>query len=169
MHFQASLPRLPIPQLEKSCERYLMAQKPILIQEQLRHTESCVKRFIAGEGPTLQKELKAFDSKNRHTSYVTEYWFDMYLRDRKPLPINYNPMMVFTPEKDARYEDQLVKSTNLLISSIRFMKSLKEGILEPEVYHMNPKKSDNERFRKVTGLLPPFLSWYGAYLFKVNL
>ncbi|XP_048511975.1 carnitine O-palmitoyltransferase 2, mitochondrial-like isoform X2 [Athalia rosae] len=166
MHFQRSMPRLPIPQLEKTCERYLLAQKPILIEEQLRHTESCVKRFLVGEGPTLQKELKAFDAKNRHTSYISEYWFDMYLRDRKPLPINYNPIVAFAPEKDPRYENQLIKATNLLISSIRFMKSLRTGVLAPEVFHLNPKKSDTDTFRKVTGALPPLLSWYGAYLFK---
>lgn len=168
MHFQASLPRLPVPQLEKTCERYLSAQKPILIEEQLRHTESCVQRFLAGEGPLLQKELKAFDAMNKNSSYITEYWFDMYLRDRKPLPINYNPTMVFIPEEDTRYETQLIKSTNLLVSSIRFMKSLRKRILAPEVFHMDPKKSDTETFRKVTGFLPPSLSWYGAYLFKVN-
>jgi hypothetical protein len=48
------------------------------------------------------------------------------------------------------------------------MKSIRKGILEPEVFHLNPKKSDTKLFRKVTRLLPPSLSWYGAYLFGVS-
>ena len=40
--------------------------------------------------------------------------------------------------------------------------------MEPEVYHLNPKKSDTEMFRTVTSLLPSSVSWYGAYLYKVN-
>ena len=48
------------------------------------------------------------------------------------------------------------------------MKSLRANILEPEVYHLNPKKSDTDLFRTVTKLLPSSLSWYGAYLFKVS-
>jgi carnitine O-palmitoyltransferase 2 len=48
------------------------------------------------------------------------------------------------------------------------MKSLKAGVLGPEVFHLNPKKSDTDMFYTVTGLLPSFVSWYGAYLFKVG-
>ncbi|XP_043490817.1 carnitine O-palmitoyltransferase 2, mitochondrial [Polistes fuscatus] len=166
MHFQPSLPRLPIPKLENSCQKYLNAQRPLLNKEKFSNTESLVTRFLNEDGPKLQKELIQKDSKNRHTSYINEPWFNMYLKDRKPLPINYNPFLVFLPETDTRYNDQLVRSTNLVVSSLRFMKSLRKEILIPEIYHMNPKKSDTELFKKVTGLLPSSISWYGAYLFK---
>lgn len=56
-----------------------------------------------------------------------------------------------------------------MVNGYRFYKSLTEGLLEPEVYHMNPAKSDTARFRKITGALPKSISWYGAYLFKVRL
>jgi len=51
----------------------------------------------------------------------------------------------------------------------RFMKSIRKGILEPEVFHLNPKKSDTKLFQNVTRLLPSSLSWYGAYLFGVSI
>lgn len=44
LHFQKSLPRLPIPELEKTCERYLNAQKPLLTAEEFLFTENCVNR-----------------------------------------------------------------------------------------------------------------------------
>lgn len=166
LHFQPSLPRLPIPKLEQTCERYLAAQKPLLIDEAYRKTESNVKQFLNTTGKTLQTQLIQHDRKNKHTSYISEPWFDMYLRDRKPLPINYNPMLVFTAEKRTEYNSQLVRATNLVISSLRFYKSLKDNVLEPEVYHLNPKKSDTDMFRTICANVPSIVSWYAAFLFK---
>lgn len=167
LHFQESLPRLPIPKLEDTCRRYLNAQKPLLNDNELQNTSSYVFQFLANEGQSLQKQLLKNDAENLHTSYISELWFDIYLRDRKPLPINYNPFIAFTPESDPKYNVQLVKATNLVISSMRFFKSLKNNMLEPEVFHLNPKKSDTNLFRNVTRLIPPRFSYYGAYLFKV--
>lgn len=167
LHFQASLPRLPIPKLEDSCRRYLNAQKPLLNDKELENTSSYVSKFLANEGQTLQKLLLQNNAENSHTSYISKPWFDMYLQDRKPLPINYNPFLVFVPESDPKYDTQLVKATNLVVSSLRFLKSLKNNILEPEIFHMKPEKSDTQLFRNVTRLIPSRFSWYGAYLFKV--
>lgn len=166
MHFQKSLPRLPIPKLENSAERYLNALKPLLTSDQHEAAASRASNFVDNEGKILQEKLIAKDKANRHTSYICEYWFDLYLRDRAALPINYNPLLVFQNDVRPEYNDQLTRATNMLVSAVRFMLSLRDGILEPEVYHMNPQKSNTPLFRTVTGLLPEALSWYGAYLFK---
>ncbi|XP_076280152.1 carnitine palmitoyltransferase 2 [Lasioglossum baleicum] len=166
MHFQPSLPRLPIPKLEETCKRYLKAQKPLLSNERFEETSSSVNEFLLKDGIDVHKKLVEKDKKNLHTSYISEPWFDMYLRDRKPLPINYNPFLVFVPEDKSEYNIQLVKATNLIVSSLRFMKSLKENILPPEVFHLNAKKSDTDLFHLVTRVLPSKVSWYGAYLFN---
>ncbi|XP_021701616.1 carnitine O-palmitoyltransferase 2, mitochondrial [Aedes aegypti] len=166
LHFQASLPRLPIPELEKTCERYLAAQKPLLIDEAFRKTKDNVDRFKSTTGPKLQQLLKKKDAQNKHTSYISEPWFDMYLRDRVPLPINYNPLLMMNPDARPEYNDQLIRTTNLVISSLRFMKSLRAHQLEPEVFHMNPAKSDTDTFRKVTSMAPSFVATYVAYAFK---
>ena len=49
-HFQKSLPRLPIPKLEKTCERYLKAQLPLLSSVEYANTENIVKSFLQGDG-----------------------------------------------------------------------------------------------------------------------
>ncbi|KAK0173491.1 hypothetical protein PV328_006680 [Microctonus aethiopoides] len=166
MYFQSSLPRLPIPKLAETCSRYLKAQQPILTSTEWKKTSDNVAEFLANDGPQLHKKLIKQDIKNKHTSYISELWFDMYLRDRKPLPINYNPLLVFIQEADNRYNKPLVKGTNLLVSSARFMKSLRAGILEPEVFHLDAGKSDTDLFRNFTRLLPTSIATYGAYLFK---
>ncbi|XP_011308577.1 carnitine O-palmitoyltransferase 2, mitochondrial [Fopius arisanus] len=166
MYFQDSLPRLPIPKLKDSCEKYLKAQEPILSPEEFAETSKNVKEFLEKEGPVLHAKLLEIDDNIKHTSYISEPWFDMYLRDRKPLPINYNPYMVFYQNKNERYNIPLVKATNMVLSSARFIKTLRAERLEPEVFHMNKKKSDTKLFRFFTGLLPSKFATYGAYLFK---
>ncbi|XP_046962090.1 carnitine O-palmitoyltransferase 2, mitochondrial [Vanessa cardui] len=166
MHFQKSLPRLPIPELNNTQDRYLKALKPLLTNEQYSAAVKRTNSFVANEGKELQTKLVAKDKANKHTSYISDYWFDLYLRDRAPLPINYNPLLVFQNDTRPAYNAQLLRATNLLVSAVRFMLSLREQILDPEVYHMQPKKSNTSLFRTVTGLLPESLSWYGAYLFK---
>ena len=49
-HFQASLPRLPVPKLEDSCRRYLAALTPVLTPEALQRSEKIVHAFRDGEG-----------------------------------------------------------------------------------------------------------------------
>lgn len=159
MHFQKSLPRLPIPELSKSGERYLNALRPLLTSDQFSEAERRTNEFVVKEGKVLQEKLIAKDKVSKHTSYISEYWFDLYLRDRVALPINYNPLIVFQNDERPEYNDQLVRATNLLISAVRFMLSLRNQILEPEVFHLNPKKSNTQLFRTVTGMLPEAISW----------
>ncbi|XP_063994759.1 carnitine O-palmitoyltransferase 2, mitochondrial-like isoform X2 [Diachasmimorpha longicaudata] len=166
MHFQASLPRLPVPKLEDTCKKYLTTQKTILSPEEFQQTARNVDEFQLKEGPQLHQKLIEIDAENKHTSYISEPWFDMYLSDRRPLPINFNPYMIFYQEKNAAYNSPLVKATNIVISSARFLRALRAGLLEPQIFHMNKKKSDTKLFRVVTRILPSRIATYGAYLFK---
>lgn len=122
--------------------------------------------FENGQGKILDDKLRAKDKANKHTSYISEPWFDMYLRDRVPLPLNYNPALVFV-NAAGELNNQLIRTTNLIVSSLRFMKTLRAGILTPEIFHLNPAKSDTEFFRNVVRFLPESISYYGAYFFKV--
>lgn len=118
MHFQRSLPRLPVPELKSTCQRYLKAQLPLLSENDYLRTKDVVENFVQNDGPLLQEMLKKKNNLNKDTSYITKDWFNMYLSERTPLPINYNPLLVFK-QLDNAYNNQLLRSTNLLISSLR--------------------------------------------------
>lgn len=47
--------------LDKTCERYLRAQKVILSSEEYQRTEKIVTEFKEGVGATLQFQLKDID------------------------------------------------------------------------------------------------------------
>lgn len=91
-------------------------------------------------------------------------WFDMYLSAREPVVLNFNPFITFTPDPKAEYNEQLVRATNMVCSAVRFMKTLRAGLLEPEVFHLNPAKSNTDQFKKLIRWVPSSLSWYGAYM-----
>ncbi|CAK6441136.1 unnamed protein product [Pipistrellus nathusii] len=164
MHYQDSLPRLPVPKLEDTIRRYLSAQKPLLDDGQFRKTEEFCKNFENGIGQELHNQLVAQDKQNKHTSYISGPWFDMYLTARDPIVLNFNPFMAFNPDPKSEYNDQLTRATNMTVSAVRFLKTLRDGLLEPEVFHLNPAKSDTDTFKKLIRFVPSSLSWYGAYL-----
>ncbi|XP_029904807.1 carnitine O-palmitoyltransferase 2, mitochondrial [Myripristis murdjan] len=164
MHYQKSLPRLPIPKLEDTIKRYLAAQRPLLDDDQFRSTEKLTQDFQSGVGKQLHEELVAQDKSNKHTSYISGPWFDMYLSARDSVVLNFNPFMSFNPDPKMEYNNQLVRGTNMVCSAVRFMKTLRAGLLEPEVFHLNPAKSDTESFKKLIRWVPSALSWYGAYM-----
>jgi len=122
--------------------------------------------FQSQHGQDLQNELIATDKKNKHTNYVNDLWFDMYLKDRRPVVLTHNPFITFNDDERPGYNDQLIRATNMLISSTRFMKTLRDEMLEPEVFHLNAAKSNTDTFRNVTRFLPSKVSTYAAYLFK---
>lgn len=164
MHYQDSLPRLPIPKLEDTMRRYLSAQKPLLDDNQFRKTEEFCKSFENGVGKELHEHLLAQDKQNKHTSYISGPWFDMYLTARDSVVLNFNPFMAFNPDPKSEYNDQLTRATNMTVSAVRFLKTLRAGLLEPEVFHLNPAKSDTDTFKRLIRFVPSSLSWYGAYL-----
>ncbi|KAK6308785.1 hypothetical protein J4Q44_G00202480 [Coregonus suidteri] len=136
MHYQKSLPRLPVPKLEDTIKRYLAAQRPLLDDDQFSTTEKLARDFENGVGKQLHEELVAQDKQNKHTSYISDW----------------------------EYNDQLVRATHMVASAVRFMKTLRAGLLEPEVFHLNPAKSDTHGFKKLIRWVPSSLSWYGAFM-----
>lgn len=44
-HFQPGLPRLPIPKLDQTLQRYLASLKPVCSEEEFRYSQTCVAEF----------------------------------------------------------------------------------------------------------------------------
>lgn len=74
LKFQRSLPRLPIPLLDKTCERYLLAVQPLLTPQEFTDHQRIVEEFRTHQGAELHALLKLHDQANKHTSYISEPW-----------------------------------------------------------------------------------------------
>lgn len=57
---QDALPKLPVPPLRQTCERYLAALEPLVSEEEMNHTHQLMAEFLSsgGVGERLQKGLE---------------------------------------------------------------------------------------------------------------
>ncbi|MDO5056062.1 MAG: choline/carnitine O-acyltransferase [Lautropia sp.] len=88
----APTPRLPIPELDDTCQRYLTQLRPLLDDGQFARTEAIVRDFASHEGPALQAALQAFDATMapQGKSWLIDAWLESYLAIRTPLPLSSN-------------------------------------------------------------------------------
>ncbi|XP_018360909.1 PREDICTED: carnitine O-palmitoyltransferase 1, muscle isoform isoform X1 [Trachymyrmex cornetzi] len=87
--FQGSLPRLPLPTVPETMERYLKSVRPLLDDENYARMENLAKEFQNGIGIKLQRYL--FLKSWWATNYVSDWWEEyVYLRGRSPLIVNSN-------------------------------------------------------------------------------
>lgn len=73
---QSKIPRLPIPTLEETADKYLRSLKPLLSPKEYKASEEKVHNFIKedGLGPVLQQRLIDYDKTQKvHTSLREAY------------------------------------------------------------------------------------------------
>ena len=94
------LPRLPVPQLNETLERYLRSVQPLVSAAEYKEHKKLVEDFGLGAnrsvGRQLQDELLKQEFVNvmgraYPYSYIEAWWDKMYLGGRYPNPINVNP------------------------------------------------------------------------------
>ncbi|KAF0702994.1 Aste57867_7714 [Aphanomyces stellatus] len=161
-HFQKSLMRLPIPKLDDTLNRYLLAVQPVVSSNEFEATKQAVEKFRKQGGPELHTALVERDNAAPETSYINKWWFDMYVQDRQPIVINVNPQIKIkddpTPEKNTQNQ----RAASLIASSVRVFRTLRDGQLEPDVFHTKPSYSKSSAFNTFCKFLPESVSFYGA-------
>uniref|UniRef100_A0A915MJY3 Choline/carnitine acyltransferase domain-containing protein n=1 Tax=Meloidogyne javanica TaxID=6303 RepID=A0A915MJY3_MELJA len=90
-----NLPKLPVPQLEHTIEKFLKFCKPILGPEDYGETLKIANKFLESiEAKQLQKKLEKRAQKL--DNWLTPWWLDIaYLSARTPLPVVTSPGITF--------------------------------------------------------------------------
>ena len=90
--FQGGLPRLPVPPLEETMERFLEWTEPLLSEAQRKRTEKAAEEFsaLSGDGKILQQALETWALREDMPNWLEPFWDDSYLCSRLPLPIHSN-------------------------------------------------------------------------------
>ncbi|XP_051820823.1 carnitine O-palmitoyltransferase 1, liver isoform [Antechinus flavipes] len=87
--FQTSLPRLPVPAVKDTVNRYLESVQPLLNKEDFKRMKGLAEDFSINLGPRLQWYLKL--KSWWATNYVSDWWEEyIYLRGRSPIMVNSN-------------------------------------------------------------------------------
>ncbi|XP_028402336.1 carnitine O-palmitoyltransferase 1, liver isoform-like [Dendronephthya gigantea] len=87
--YQNSLPRMPVPALQDTCQGFLRSVKHILPDKEYKEMEELAKDFEKNLGPKLQfiLQLRSWFKGNYHTDWWEKY---VYLMNRDSIAINSN-------------------------------------------------------------------------------
>jgi carnitine O-acetyltransferase len=89
LRFEESLPRLPVPPLSQTCERYLDTVRPHLTDVEFTTTTSAVKSFLSSPlASELQKRLESRASQSEMINWLADWWNDAaYMAYRDPVVV----------------------------------------------------------------------------------
>nr|XP_008538871.1 PREDICTED: LOW QUALITY PROTEIN: carnitine O-palmitoyltransferase 1, muscle isoform [Equus przewalskii] len=127
--FQTSLPKLPVPSVPATIQRYLESVRPLLDNEEYYRMEMLAKEFQDKTAPRLQKYLvlKSWWA----TNYVSDWWEEyIYLRGRTPLVVNSNYyVMDFVLVKNT--DVQAARLGNIVHAMIMYRRKLDREEIKP--------------------------------------
>ncbi|KAK3093524.1 hypothetical protein FSP39_016746 [Pinctada imbricata] len=150
--FEPLLPKLPVPDLNSTCERCLASFRPILSDEDYMNLLTAMITFKEKDGPRLQQYLlqKAAVEDN----WLSEYWLNIaYLAHRGPSAIKVN--CYATDRKELPSHNQIARAANLIHWTISFYEHLKEDTLIPQyLQEMIPLSMEGYRRQFCTTRLP---------------
>jgi carnitine O-acetyltransferase len=140
---QDKLPRLPIPDLTITLERFKDRLEALQTEEQRIDTAKVVDEFLKGDGPILHQALCEYEAAGREAglvgSYVEEFWNESYLAPDTSVVLNLNPFFVLEGGPDPKIaKDQLRRAASLCFASIKMASVLKLEKLTPDVFRGTP-------------------------------
>ncbi|KAF7217663.1 carnitine O-acetyltransferase isoform X1 [Nothobranchius furzeri] len=131
---QRGLPCLPVPPLQQTCERYILALEPIVEADELTHTKELVQEFqkTGGIGEHLQKglEKRAQSSEN----WLSQWWVQVaYLDFRMPVVVHSSPGLVL-PRMDFTDKQGQISFAAKLIAGVLDFKTMIDNETLPVEY-----------------------------------
>lgn len=128
-YFQPMLPKLPVPKLSTTLDRYLASMKPILSDEDYMHLTTSVLEFKEKEGPKLHKYL--CERAATKDNWLIEYWLNYaYLVNREPCAVKVNCYAI--DRKDCPTNNQIARAANLIYYVLRFHEQTQDETLTPQ-------------------------------------
>ncbi|KAK9249055.1 acyltransferase ChoActase/COT/CPT [Lipomyces tetrasporus] len=147
LRFQESLPRLPVPTLHETAERYLKSVRPLVSQDQFNSTVKVVQKFISnqGDGPVLQKKLLARSADPNVKNWVYDWWNDAaYLTYRDPV-VPY--VSYFYGHKDDKMRTTpAARGAAIVTAALEFKNLIDTKELEPEHLKNKPMCMDSYKW-----------------------
>lgn len=137
---QDELPKLPVPDLYQTCDKFLSWVQPLLSDTDFQKTSMAVKKFLkhGGDGAKLQNSLIQWSQRDEKASWLEDLWEETYLSFRKTLPINSNVFYVCDDNPDHKNLTQTQKAARTIISVLQFKNLIDTGTLEIDEERGNP-------------------------------
>lgn len=142
-HNEGSLPRVPLPTPQRSCELFLEWCAPLLDDAERTRTEKAVADFAGPDGPsaTLHAALQDYDATPGVHSWLDEFWADRYLGRRDRIALNANFFFLFEQSGSGRAQ----RAAELIAATLRFKHDVDEQLLAPDVVRGVPQSMEQNR------------------------
>uniref|UniRef100_A0A8C2DBV3 Carnitine O-acetyltransferase n=1 Tax=Cyprinus carpio TaxID=7962 RepID=A0A8C2DBV3_CYPCA len=127
------LPKLPVPPLQQTCERYLTALTPIVDPEELNHTRQLLEEFQkpGGVGDRLQKGLEQRAKKMEN--WLSDWWLQTaYLDYRMPVVIHSSPGVILPRTEFSDRQGQMRYAAKLIAGVLDFKSMIDNETLPVE-------------------------------------
>ncbi|XP_036384439.1 carnitine O-acetyltransferase-like isoform X1 [Megalops cyprinoides] len=131
---QEGLPKLPVPPLKQTCERYLAVLEPIISEEELSHTRQLMSEFLrsGGVGERLQKGLERRARKTEN--WLSDWWLQTaYLEFRMPVVVYSSPGVVL-PKQEFHDRQGQIRFAAKLIAGVLDFKTMIDNETLPVEY-----------------------------------
>ncbi len=127
------LPRVPLPTLEDTCQRFLEWCSPLLDVGQLTETETAVAEFLAPDSPAraLHAELRGYDARDDVASWLDDFWRYRYLGRRDRIALNANFYFLFEDTGPDRRHGQVPRAARLVAGALDYKKLIDDETLPP--------------------------------------
>jgi carnitine O-acetyltransferase len=129
--YQENLPKLPVPSLDDTCNRYLKSVQPFSNSIEYEKTRHIVKEFLQSKtGEQLQNWLLERAAKTS-TSWLEEWWNHLaYLDVRDPILINVNYGYGLKDDPTIEHMKQSKRAALLIDGLLKFRELIESETLE---------------------------------------
>ncbi|KXH42205.1 choline/Carnitine O-acyltransferase [Colletotrichum nymphaeae SA-01] len=133
---QEKLKHLPIPELEATAQKYLIALKPLQSAREHSETKQALQDFLKHDGQALQEKLKTYAQDK--TSYIEQFWYDSYLNFDNPVVLNLNPFFLLEDDPTPARNNQVTRAASLVVSALEFVRAVRKEELPPDTVKGQP-------------------------------
>ncbi|MFD4028951.1 choline/carnitine O-acyltransferase [Streptomyces sp. NPDC058637] len=149
---EGDLPRVPLPTLEASCERFLAWCAPLLTAEERAATEAEVAAFLQPDGPgrVLHAALEEYDATKGVHSWLDTFWPYRYLGRRDRIALNANFFFLFQDTG----QGQLDRAAGLVAGALHYKRQLDEGLIAPVEQRGVPQSMVQNKYLFSTTRIP---------------
>ncbi|CAH2104729.1 unnamed protein product [Euphydryas editha] len=143
-----NLPRLPVPKLGDTLNKFLVTVQPFLNDTEFATTKTLVKEFENGVGQKLQSLLEK--RATQHENWLEEWWLNTaYLEYRDPVVVFSSPGLVFPFRKFNSQIDQLTYAAKTLLAALDYKALIDNDKIPVEMMGKNPL--DMSQYKKIFG------------------
>ncbi|HEU5029726.1 MAG TPA: choline/carnitine O-acyltransferase [Spirillospora sp.] len=147
-----ALPRVPLPTLDATCDRFLEWCAPLLTEAELAETRAAVEAFARPDGPgrALHAALERYDAEPGVRSWLDTFWPYRYLGRRDRIALNANFFFLFQDTG----ERQLERAAGLIAGALDYKLLLDAERIPPVLQRGAPLSMEQNKFLFSTTRIP---------------